>query len=149
MNGHRHPALEAKLQLIEPSEVAQEWPFLQEQLTKDPELWDTFHTLESIRAGLEHNVLQLWVAKAGEKRLFWGLSDVWTRQDGKQILVVWWAQGVRLVANMPMVLQLLEMVAKSKGFAAVTVRGRRGWERVLKPFGFNFMRVEVTRNLET
>ncbi len=150
MNGVEQASVaKARVFLVSPSEIEIEWPFLQEQLTQAPDLWDTFYTLEAIRLGLRENRFQLWLAKGNKKRLFWGLSEVWKRQDGKEVLVVWWAQGVELLANMPLVLELLAAVAKSKGFGAVTVRGRRGWERALKPYGFDFLRVELTRNLET
>lgn len=152
MNGtasYRPVQANARMYLVSPSELEIEWPFLQEQLTLAPDLWDTYYTLEDIRQGLEENRFQLWVATGMKERLFWGLSEVWTRSDGKEVLVVWWAQGQELLANMPVVLGLLSQVARSKNFGAVTVRGRRGWEKALAPYGFKFLRVELTHELET
>jgi hypothetical protein len=149
MNGVTMVETSAELQLVDPAKIAIEWSFLLEQLTLAPDLWDTFYTVEDIRTGLEENRFQLWIARDTKQRLFWGLSEVWTRRDGRNVLVVWWAQGVKLLANMPVVLELLSRVARSMNFAAVTVRGRKGWERALAPHGFKFLRVEVTRELET
>ncbi len=140
----------ARLHFVEsPSELEIEWPFLRGQLLLAPDLWDTYYGLEDIHRRLEEKSLQLWVLWLDEQRYVWALSEVWTRGDGKQILVLWWAQGARLLECLPVAVEALKRVMRDKGFGAITVRGRRGWERVLAQRGFKFLRVELTHEVET
>lgn len=150
MNGHTFIATKAAavLHFIPKQKAEQEWPMLQRQLTQEPDLWKTQYTLAEIEFQLWCGKMQLWVAKDGEKRLFWALSTVRPRaNDGQSVLTVWWMRGERFLENMPVVLAALRTLAEQKKFHSIIVTGRPAWAKVLRAHGFKHLRTEVVLEL--
>jgi hypothetical protein len=64
----------------------------------------------------------------------------------KRVLLIW-LYGGEMASNIKGVLEAAEFHARELDCTEITIGGRRGWERVLKPHGFAHRGVVLTKEL--
>jgi len=64
----------------------------------------------------------------------------------KRVLIVW-VYGGDMASNIEGVLEAAEFHARELDCTEITIGGRRGWERVLKPYGFAHRGVVLTKDI--
>ncbi len=146
---NQHVPVPAHLCFVETSsEIETEWPFLQEQLLAEPTLWYDYCDIEELEHLLWVGLIHLWVVKSGEERLFWFMSEIRNGyHEDNLVLNVWWMRGERMLENLPLVVDRVSAIMREKGFKAITISGRKGWERALAPGGFKHLRTELILHL--
>lgn len=93
-----------------------------------------------VEAKLESGLAQLWVTIEGVP-----INATVTRMDGSTIEV--WLCGGRVL---PDALHFLETILKAAGEAGATdarIVGRKGWQRVLAPYGWRQVDDELVKDL--
>jgi hypothetical protein len=63
----------------------------------------------------------------------------------KRVLLIW-LYGGELASNIEGVLEAADFHARELDCTEITIGGRRGWERVLKPYGFAHRGVVLTKD---
>tara|TARA_R100000306_G_C4251234_1_gene80562 strand:+ start:93 stop:482 length:390 start_codon:yes stop_codon:yes gene_type:complete len=63
----------------------------------------------------------------------------------KRVLLIW-LYGGEMASNIEGVLEAAEFHARELDCTEITIGGRRGWERVLKPYGFAHRGVVLTKD---
>jgi hypothetical protein len=86
-----------------------------------------------------------------------GLALFYPVQDGaavfkvgdypqKKVLIIW-LYGGEMASNIKGVLEAAEFHARELDCTEIMIAGRRGWERVLKPYGFAHQGVVLTKDI--
>lgn len=107
-------------------------------MQKYPELWNRGMDLDSLRALLDSGSLTLWVVLEGEILAMAFMTQVVNYPTLKTLEVVW-GVGRGMDEWLPLLLSALENFAARGGLDAVDICGRKGWERPLAPFGYEYM----------
>ena len=124
--------------IVPPELIASIWSSLEPLLLERSDLWEMAQDLETIRTLLEAGALGLWsVAKDGVQ-LIWVIT-LFKVYPAMRTLNVCWAMGEKLESYLPMLLEALELFAARNDCSMVVIEGRKGWERVLKPFGYKHL----------
>lgn len=103
---------------------AQVEPFLLSAITDDDDIADVWSDLKTSHA-------QLWVARDTHVT-----GAAVTRRaviDGRDVVEIWLMGGQ--MSNVPNIVQI-QHAAKDAGAEAMLLHGRKGWLRVLKPYGW-------------
>lgn len=96
------------------------------------------YSWDEVAADLEANRAQLWIAEDGTPR-----AAMVTRRDG-DTLEVWLAGGAVLSGCVP----FLEIALKAAPWARRgRLTGRKGWARVLAPYGWQASGEDLVREL--
>lgn len=127
---------EFSIAIVPPFALDGVWNYLKGLLEKDPELWNTAHTLDSIRLHIETGQITLWfVVKNGY--IYMAFFTTITAFPVCNILDVVWASGKSLEKYIGIGLLGLEDFAKRHGCSHIFISAyRRGWEKPLAPFGY-------------
>jgi len=64
----------------------------------------------------------------------------------KKVLIIW-LYGGEMASNVKGVLEAAEFHARELDCTEIMIGGRRGWERVLKPYGFAHQGVVLTKDI--
>lgn len=114
------------------------WPFVRPALEKYPELWDRTMTIETLRALLDAGACTLWVVLQDGLIAMAFVTQV-TNYPTARCLEVVWGVGRGIDEWLPLVLSALENFAGRVGIEYVDVCGRKGWERPLAPYGYEYV----------
>ena len=120
------------------------WGYVNFLLDKNPELWNTGHTKDSIRTALEQGMLKLWLVVSGAQVLFAFFTQNSVYPNAR-ILSVVWGSGARLSEYIGLVLSALENVAAKTGQHFVSVEGRDGWKKPLANFGYHHLQSQFIK----
>lgn len=111
-----------------PAPIGHLWPFvvrlLDRAVTKGGNRW------EDVSRDLRSGLAQLWLATEQQEPV----AAMVTRIDG-DTLEVWLAGGAVLKGCVPFLETAIE-ASKQAGTTNGRLSGRKGWERVLKPYGW-------------
>lgn len=115
-------------------ELGSIWPEFTIVLDANPETWYTWWTQAAIRLRLEQGDAQLWVVEDEGKRILWYMTEI-QEYPKRKILNVWWASGELFLRCCPAVIPMLKVYANHVGARTITMVGRPGFHRWLKPHG--------------
>jgi hypothetical protein len=87
------------------------------------------HTIEDIEDGLARNQYVLWPGRQSAV-----ITEIWQYPQARFLHIPW--AGGDLDELREMVKRLLRPYAYLMGCSRITITGRRGWERALKPDGW-------------
>lgn len=118
-------------------------PVLQRAVDDADGRWSTEELLNDVADGR----LMVWIVKSGEK-----VRGVFTTRFLKSH--VYWISvedcaGDDLASWIFEALHALETWAREMGASQILLEGRRGWERVLRPYGFNPTRTVCVKDLHS
>lgn len=143
----------SSMRLLEsPLEVQRYWPELEQRLQAEPELWSDSFSVDSLLTRALTGRLQIWIVERAQKVDLMLMTQVYST-DVRGILQVFWAHGEDLKERLPLLLSTAEDFAATQGCDKIEVQCRKGFVRLLAPFGWkmNFVTVEkavrpTTRN---
>jgi len=125
---------------ILPAELAGVWQQFAEVLGDCRETWYPWWDIRDIKAHLLTGDSQLWTVIDEKGIYLWFMTEIiiYPRQTE---LRIWWASGVQFTACVPIVIPAMRSYARHVGARTITMVGRTGFERVLKPFGVKVQNV--------
>lgn len=125
-------------------EVIDFWPEIMQALNAQPELWNGYYTLDSIfKDVMEEHMHFIACAKDGTIVLLTMCAVV--EFPAAKRLQCMWMYGEGLEEAAPLLALALENFAQMCGCQYIDGYGRRGWEKFCKRFGYEFVRVHVSR----
>jgi hypothetical protein len=125
-------------------EVADFWPQIEEELDARPELWNTHYTKESIFEQIADQRMFIIGCAKDEVVVLLAMCSVVDWPAARRLQVFWMAgEGLEeagVILNMA-----IENFANIVGAQFIDGYGRKGWERFTKRFGYEFVRVQVSK----
>lgn len=122
------------------------WPMLEFDVVKEQRAWDDTATVDGVREDLERGALQLWVLLDQNDVVRMSIMTRVTLCDVGRVMSIVWAHG-KEVEEILHYLDAVEAAAKDIGCVRLEVRGRKGWERVLKKQGYDYKYQVVAKDL--
>lgn len=116
--------------LVPPHKVVDVWPLVSHLIDRAFEYSDGKFSKTFVFDQLLADKMQLWVSE--ECALVTRPLDY----PEKRIFELFLCGGERLAEYLPEGMPMLEDYARKRGCNAMEIWGRRGWERFLKPHGF-------------
>lgn len=123
--------------------VGQVWDKVVPILEEDADLWSRGQTLASLKEGLENGAFRLLVVMDAAKWVrFVGIVGTEDYPTGC-VLHVYYGTGLDLEQYLERLLETLQVFASQWDCTMVTISGRLGWMRKLKPYGYEFESVRM------
>ncbi len=119
-------------------------PHVAEAIARDPYMSISINEVER---QLRDGFAQMLVAVDDGDILGASVVQMFKRGD-KRILHILTTAGVDLVRWMEPMLEEMERLAAVQGIDAITLSGRPGWTRTLRPFGYRTDHVQMIKELE-
>lgn len=94
---------------------------------------DQGFTLSGLADGINNHRWQVWLFEDWSA-IF--LTTIYQQQNGELMCSINMAAGEKVIENVDVVLSAIEPYARLHGCYGIEVVGRRGWERVVKPRGY-------------
>jgi len=116
--------------------IPMEWPRVEPLLKKATETRDGQYHPFDIFDKLVDGDLQLWGIFSDEKELIAVLTTRVCQYRNSRALSIDWVGGSQMKAWLPQVLETLKSFAIHNGCSSLEGRGRSGWVRALKKFGW-------------
>ena len=118
------------------------WRMVSELLENNSKAWDSLYTLESIKIGVIQRGLQLWIGetideKSKRKYIHFALITKIMIYPKAKVMHYEIAVGEKLLANIEMVVRLLEEVAIKFDIDYMSFLGRKGFVKELEKLGYS------------
>jgi hypothetical protein len=114
------------------------WPRIEELLDKLPHTWEGY-TKNYFYDAISAHKVQVWLAAKDEKIRFCLFTRV-GQLPAYRTLELFWASGEGMPDQAAPTLEaVLDEFAVRQGCTEIQVIGRRGWEKILKKWGFRHM----------
>jgi len=127
-------------------EIAYFWPQINEALDVTKELWEEFYTKESILDGLAHEKFFLMGAAKDDNFCLLTLISFHDYPAGRR-LTCFWMYGEGLEEAARLLDEKLEQFAVTVGAKYIDGYGRKGYERMLRPYGYRYVRSHYSRRV--
>ena len=96
---------------------------------------------DSVRSELESGRQVLWILYRGDDDMLVAITTSMTDYPGKKMMTIQFcgASGDKpyWLSGRDLVISSLRDFAKERGCSGIEISGRRGWEKVLSPLGFD------------
>lgn len=149
IQGRERAKRAAEIFLLSTAQFEHYWPNIEGLLDLNPSLWETFNTKESIYDKVCEGQYQVWVVCDGEAgpitTVFF--TEILQFERGRD-LHLFWSYGVEALRAPECVEAAVETFARHHDCEALMLTGRRGWERVLKPLGWQFEAVVLRKPID-
>lgn len=123
---------------LTPPQFDHYWPDIEAALDEKPELWNTDYTKDGIRSGILNETMQAWVISEDEKIRVVFMTQRFVSQKNELTLYIFWLYGSGLPRLLPSVVEALRSFAIKLECTKVLITGRKGFERLLKPYGMEY-----------
>lgn len=120
--------------MLEWEEFLRFWPGIEEMLDAVPHTWKHW-TKEYILEGVAQNRIQVWGIGPPPKAIMCAFSTV-NVYPAERVFVIDWCAGHFERGMIPLAEAVWMQYAKLNGCVAVEIRGRVGWDAVLRGTGF-------------
>lgn len=139
------PIPNAEVFMLDEARFEHYWPNITESLEAQPDLWNKWYTVESIRDRIMNNHMQAWVVceKDGPIRAVF-LTQILICEVGN-ILQLFWLRGNLPEGALKCISVALDRFGFHNGCCRLTLFGRRGWERRLAGLGAKFEGITLSR----
>lgn len=129
-----------------PSWAARNWPLIYPHVQKliEHETEQGF-TPQAIFDGIQSGRWQLWVVGNADAIV---LTTTYEQQAGHCIFSVNMAGGANVVGKVPEILEVLQSYARLNGCSGVEIVGRKGWEKLIRPYGYSHFYTAWFKRLE-
>lgn len=125
------------------------WPQIEECLDEAPKLWNETLTKVAIVERVLNGSIQMWaLCPDGEdiESVFMTRIVQMRGERPKQTLQVFWMYGERALERLDVLSDLLDRFGTAASCEQLeVVAARKGWDRVLRPFGAEFTSATWTR----
>lgn len=126
--------------LFSPDDVARHWLSIENSLDRIPHTWK-HTTKDRLKHQLLSGELQAWAVADPKKLEMMVLTQI---ADGALQVILAWGDKI-LDAALPLLDAGFDEFARNLDLERIEIVGRKGWERKLKPLGFKFERVILSR----
>lgn len=123
--------------LLDEAQIRHYWPKLEECLDAEPELWAKALSKEDIFKRSLHGAIQMW-AVCNQDTIHIAFMTQVIESKVERILQVWWMFGRDLEASLPCLDMVLNDYMNTIEADKLEVVGRKGFEKMLKPWGFRY-----------
>lgn len=130
----RHVVKELRL-LGSTDTIARFWPAFNAALTDTPRLLEDTWTPDQLLASALSGHVQPWLLLSDGNPTCFMLTQFYKTQN-RAIFQIFWAYGVDLQEMFPLLSDAFDRFAADHGAEKIEIQGRRGFERWLRPFGF-------------
>ena len=135
------------LKQVETHEIFNEWSAIDRLLNYASGYWEEHYTLEQLRQMLLAGLMQFWhLRRDGEDEPYLGALLQINEYGKKKVMRILWLGGETYDGMMDF-LWVLELWAAKLGCKDLEVAGRDGFERLLKPYGFEKTHVVLRKRL--
>lgn len=136
------------VQRLTPEQVSIFWPQIEGALDADPELWQGAFSKEMMLAGVEHGAAQVWAVGKDGAVYFVMLTQIFNTPVDRVLQVVWaWGNGLKRA--LPQLDAEVDRFAEKAGCQRIEVIGRKGFEKLLRPLGFQFQCATYSRDVQS
>ena len=118
-------------------------PILQRAIDDADGRWSTEQLLADVEAG---KVL-VWIVSRDEKIV--GVFTVRVIESGVRWILIEDCAGDDLASWIMPALNAVETWARELGATQIVIEGRKGWERMLRPYGYESKRIQAVKRLES
>jgi hypothetical protein len=130
----RYVTKELKL-LADDATIGRFWPAFEAALKDSQELLsDTWTPDQMLVAALDGGV-QLWLLTSDDTPVCF-MATQFYRTQNRAIFQIFWAYGMDLQPMFPLLSDAFDSFAAKHGAEKIEIQGRKGFERWLRPFGF-------------
>ncbi len=132
--------------LVTPKLLELFWGDVKVLLEQTRETWDEYDTIDSIHEAIHTGKRHLWVCVDLGGVFLAGITcfDVYPVQ---KVLRLMWLGGSHL-SKVLWFLKHVEHWALMKGATKVETAGRKGWQKLLEPYGYKYKHVLLTKMLK-
>ena len=135
------------LKQVDTGQVVNEWLTIDRLLNCASEYWEEHYTLEQLRQLLLAGLMQFWhLRRDDEDEPYLGALLQINVYGKKKVMRILWLGGEHYSGMMDF-LWVLELWAAKLGCKDIEVAGRDGFERLLKPYGFEKTHVVLRKRL--
>ncbi len=135
------------LKLVETRLVTNEWLTIDRLLQCASEYWEEHYSLEQLHQMLTAGEMHFWhLRRDDEDEPYLGALSQISRYGQKKVLHILWLGGENYNGMLD-ILWVLELWAAKMGCKDMEVAGRGGFERLLKPYGFERTHVVLRKRL--
>ena len=139
----------AEIFLLNPLQFEHYWPHIERLLDRDSSLWETYNTKESIYEKVCDGQYQVWVVCDGEAGPITTVFFTEILQfEPERSLHLFWSYGVGALRAPECVEAAVQTFARRHDCGSLMLTGRRGWERALRPLGWQFESIVLRKQVE-
>jgi hypothetical protein len=99
------------------------------------------YTADAVRSEIDSGRQVLWILYKGDDDMLVAITTSMTDYPGKKMMTIQFcgADGEKpyWLSGRDIIVSSLKDFAKERGCSGIELSGRRGWGKVLSPFGFN------------
>lgn len=132
--------------VLSKDEIAYFWVQINEALDETEDLWKDFYNKDSILNDLSKDNMFLMAAAKDENICLLTLCSFHDFPAGRR-LTCFWMYGEGLEEAAALLDAKLEQFAMMTGAKFIDGYGRKGYVRMLQPYGYKFVRVHVARSV--
>ena len=125
-------------------QIEAHWPSIDEALEADTSLWDSMYSKLALMEGFQSGFIQLWGVSSSDAVHALFMTRVFEVPAGKTVQL-FWMFGREVVSQLGNLDTVMDRFAASAGATRIEIVGRKGWEKLLKPLGFEFATISVAR----
>lgn len=137
--------LEQQILRVTPSILDRAWPHLLKLLSATPEVWSDYYSIEDIWNRLCYDKMQLWLMNDEKEFQLAMLTEV-VAFPQMTVLNVFWLAGHSFRKSLVFA-DYLEKIAAENGIDRISFQCRRGFVKLLKPYGYREAGVVLTKNI--
>lgn len=120
-------------------------PTMVDILSKSPDTWEDYYTLNDIVQGVLNLEYRLWIGFEGREPKLAALTSV-VRYGARSVAYVDWVGGERVKEFLPH-LTFIEDWALEQDCSRVEIKGRPAWLKLLGPLGYEQSHVVLGKNI--
>lgn len=135
------------LRLLEGPAIQVWWPSFEAALNETRKLIVDSWTLDLILSAVVSDRMQMWVTFSDDTPRVMILTQFY-RTGTTAVFQIFWAYGESLAESFPLLSDAFDKFAKYHGAEKIEIQGRKGFERWLKPFGFEVDYVTYSRRVK-
>lgn len=119
------------------AKVTHYWPQIEQALDATKELWYPAYSKDEILERLITEHMQAWAVAHGDVLTICFLTQIVNTRTSR-LFQVFWMYGEGMIEALPLLDLALDDFAATFGCDTIEVVGRKGFDRLLRPRGFEF-----------
>lgn len=128
--------LGADCYMLDDEQFKHYWPKLSDALDQEPGLWNCEYTKDGIYAAVLSAQIKVWVVSSGDTIHLAFMTRRCLPANEVPVLQVFWIWGNGFIPVISLIDMALDRVAGFLNCGRIEALGRKGFERVLKPLGY-------------
>lgn len=124
-----------RLILLDEDSLVRAWPRIELALDADPTLWNGAWTKDELLANAISGHVQVWVVELDNFYTMIVMTQIY-RNTVAATLQIFWAYGEDMFRALDLMSDVFDAYGAQHGATKLEIVGRKGFERVLRPYGF-------------